>query len=49
MKRLLSDKKYRSSFILNIAGIIFASIGWFLNELNTSVDGSNLQMAGYRH
>jgi len=50
MRRLLSDKKYRTSFILNIAGIIFAIIGWFLNELYLAdkliFGGSNLQMVG---
>ncbi len=33
MKGLLSDKKYRASLILNIAGIGLTIAGWFFNEL----------------
>jgi len=50
MKRLL-EKKYRTPFILNICGIIFALLGWFLNELYLAgkllgFGGSNLLLVG---
>ena len=50
MRKLLSNKNYRSSFILNIAGIIIAIIGWLLNELcladKSILGGSNLMLVG---
>jgi nicotinamide riboside transporter PnuC len=50
MRKLLSHKKYRDSFILNIAGVIFTVIGWLLNELYLAdkliVGGSNLILVG---
>ena len=51
MRRLFSDKKCRIPLILNIAGIVFALIGWFLNELYLAdkwfFGGSWLQLAGF--
>jgi hypothetical protein len=49
MKQLLG-KKYRTLFILNVAGIIFTMSGWILNELHLEgkiwLGGSNILLVG---